>query len=106
MLRDEFRNRVVAIGELEDNAEIRKQLLELCDEAEKDYTRRDELETENTSLKEKNEKLQDYNMQLFLRVGEAKDKKEQKKDTTGIDELDTPKKREFKDLFDEKGGIK
>jgi hypothetical protein len=59
----------------------------------------------NTSLTDDNEKLRQANMKLFLQVGSNKTESEVLKDKTGIDS--TPEiKRDFKDLFNEKGGIK
>lgn len=90
--------RITAIGSCEDEAERRELLTQLGEDAGKDYDRITELETQNGQLTSDNENLRSANMKLFLRVGDHK--AEDKKDSDGVE------KREFKNLFNEKGGIK
>lgn len=99
----EFQNKIKEIGACENDATRRELLTQLQEACEPDYDRITNLETENNTLKNDNETLRSANMKLFLRVGEHKSQDE-------IDKLkgkDTPpEKREFKNLFDEKGNIK
>lgn len=93
-------SRITEIGTCEDEATRRELLTQLQEEAETDYDRLAQLETDNTNLTNDNESLRSANMKLFLRVGESR-----KPEGDEIDPPDKPK-REFKDLFNEKGGIK
>lgn len=100
MDKDTLISRITEIGTCEDEAHRRELLTQLQDEASADYDRMTELETSNSNLTNDNEKLREANMKLFLRVGESG---KGKIDPTTEPE---PPKREFKDLFDEKGRIK
>ena len=53
-----------------------------------------------------NETLRDANMKLFLRVGAEKTDKERKDDIAGLKKEEEKEKKNFDDLFDEKGGLK
>ena len=105
MEKQEFLERVTAIGTCEDDAERRELLTQLSEEASKDYDTIATLTDENSNLRTKNETLRDANMQLFLRVGENKNPDEQKGDITGV-HVEENKKRSFDELFNEKGEIK
>lgn len=105
MLKQEFLDKITAIGTCEDEAQRRELLAQLSDEASKDYDEITRLTTENQTLTTNNETLRDANMKLFLRVGDPKGEDERRKDETGVNGQET-KKREFKDLFDEKGELK
>lgn len=95
-----FQSRISEIGTCEDEATRRELLTQLQEEVNGDYDRLTELETTNSQLTSDNESLRSANMKLFLRVG---DHKAGKSDSFE----DEPKeKREFKNLFNEKGGIK
>lgn len=93
----EFQNRITAIGACENEAERRELLTQLQEAASTDYDRMAQLETDRTQLTADNEALRSANMKLFLRIGDHKpeDKDPEEKE-----------KREFKNLFNEKGGIK
>lgn len=99
MDKTEFNNRITAIGSCEDDAERRELLAQLLEDGSSDYDRLTEFETSNAQLKQDNEDLRSANMKLFLRVG---DNKKPSKD----DLDDTPEKRDFKNLFNEKGELK
>lgn len=105
MLKDDFIKSIAEIGQCEDEAERREMLATLQEEAVKDYDKIDTLTSDNEALKEEREKLRDYNMKLFLRVGEQKDPDKVKENETGM-KADETKKKSFDDLFDEKGAIK
>lgn len=96
----EFTNRITEIGTCEDDAQRRELLTQLQESVNSDYDRLTELETANAQLTSDNETLRGANMKLFLRIGDHKE--------PAHDPLpDEPKeKREFKNLFNEKGGIK
>lgn len=95
-----FQNKLKAIGTCEDEAQRRELLTQLEEEASSDYDRLSELQTTNETLTSDNETLRSANMKLFLRVGDHN--KSDKKD----DFDEGKEKREFKNLFNEKGGIK
>ena len=103
MEKQEFLDRIKAVGTCEKDEERREMLASLSDEVSKDYDSLTKLTTDNQNLTNDNELLRQANMKLFLRVGEQKDtSQEHKKD----DVSDDNKKRNFEDLFDEKGGLK
>lgn len=91
-------SRLAEIGTCEDDVNRRELIAQLQEEAEADYDRLSELETTNNQLTSDNEDLRSANMKLFLRIGDHKQ----------TDDLDKDKadKREFKNLFNEKGCIK
>ena len=91
--------RITEIGTCEDETQRRELLTQLQEEVNGDYDRLTELETTNSQLTSDNESLRSANMKLFLRIG---DHKAQEDDPLG----DGKEKREFKNLFNEKGGIK
>lgn len=105
MQREEFINRITEIGANEDIAIIRQQLTELSDVVAADYQQHETTQQQNATLQQDNETLRAANMKLFLQVGESKTKEEQIKDQTGID-TQKPVKREFKNLFNDKGELK
>lgn len=94
-----FQNKIKEIGTCEDEMQRRELLTQLEEAVSPDYDRLTELETTNETLTSDNETLRSANMKLFLRVG---DHKADKKD----DFEEEKEKREFKNLFNEKGGIK
>lgn len=105
MLKQEFLDKITAIGTCEDDVERRTLLAELSDEGAKIFDDFDEVTALNTKYMEDNERIRAANMELFLQVGQKKDQQEVKKERTGVD--DTPEEKlKFEDLFDEKGGLK
>ena len=105
MDKQELLTLIQNIGTCEDEAERREQLSTLSEELTGLCDSNTAITQERDTLLANNEKLRDANMKLFLRVGEEKDAASQKQDETGI--KDKPEtKREFADLFDEKGGLK
>ena len=95
-----FQSKISEIGTCEDEATRRELLTQLQEEVNGDYDRLSELENTNSQLTSDNESLRSANMKLFLRVG---DHKAPEKDPLIEDKNE---KREFKNLFNEKGGIK
>lgn len=105
MEKQEFVNRLTAIGTCEDETHRRELIAQLTEDASTDYDNLATLTATNETLQNDNESLRSANMKLFLRLGEEKDDAQRKKDNTGID--DKPKeKRKFSDLFNEKGELK
>lgn len=95
----EINNRIQEIGQCEDASQRLELLTQLQENLETDYERLTDLETQNSQLSSDNEDLRSANMKLFLRIGE------QKGPAKEPFEDDKPK-REFKNLFNEKGSIK
>ena len=95
----EINSRIQAIGQCEDETQRLELLTQLQEGLDTDYDRLSDLETQNNQLSSDNEELRAANMKLFLRIGEqrapAKEPFEEEKP-----------KREFKNLFNEKGTIK
>ena len=94
-----FQNRISEIGTCEDEVQRRELLTQLQEEVTGDYDRLTELETTNNQLTSDNETLRSANMKLFLRVGDHK------ANNNGSLDDEPKEKREFKNLFNEKGGI-
>lgn len=60
-----------------------------------------DVESENETLREKNDKLQNANMELFLKVGNpAKEEEEEKEEEVVVEKI------EYEDLFDDNGELK
>jgi hypothetical protein len=96
-----FQNRISQIGTCEDEATRRELLSQLQEDMNVDFDRMTELETTNNQLTSDNESLRSANMKLFLRIGDHK-----AQDNGSLDDGEPKEKREFKNLFNEKGGIK
>lgn len=100
MDKEQLIKTITDIGTCEDDVQRRELLATLQEEVVKDYDIMSDLTAKNTQLSNDNESLRSANMKLFLRVGDHSQK--------NLDDGATPPppKREFKDLFNEKGGIK
>ena len=99
MDKQQLIDKINAIGTCEDNSNRLELLTQLREEAVQDYDKLSNLEQQNNQLSEDNETLRSANMKLFLRIGEkpAPEKNPDDGEKT---------KREFKNLFNEKGAIK
>lgn len=95
----EINNRIQAIGQCEDPSQRLELLAKFQEDLEPDYDKITNLETQNNQLSSDNEELRSANMKLFLRIGEQKAPKNEPFE-------DEKPKREFKNLFNEKGSIK
>lgn len=95
-----FQSKISEIGTCEDETTRRELLAQLQEEVNGDYDRLTDLETTNSQLTSDNETLRSANMKLFLRIGDHKAQ------NNGSFEDEPKDKREFKNLFNEKGGIK
>lgn len=105
MDKQEIIDLIKEIGTIENDVERREKLTTLTEEVSSSMDKLEELTNTNTALTEDNEILRSANMKLFLKVGEPKTDEEIKRADTGIENKETTK-REFTDLFNEKGGIK
>lgn len=100
MDKEQFLSKITEIGACEDDVARRELLAQLQEDAGKDYDEMASLRQTNETLSTDNETLRSANMKLFLRVGEQRTQEKNP-------ELEKDKeKREFKNLFNEKGGIK
>lgn len=101
MKKEDFAKMIQDIGTCTDDAERRKLLANLQEEASKDYDEISRLTESVTTLQSKNNKLMETNLDLFMKVGlkttPEKDgpKPEQKEQV-----------RKYEDLFNEKGELK
>ena len=99
MTKDEYTERLQAIGTEEDEAQRRELIAQLIEDGGKDYDDHASAIAARDQAQQENEQLRAANMKLFLRVGEKKE--------PDINPNPEPtRKREFKDLFDNKGGLK
>lgn len=105
MLKQDFLDKIQAIGTCEDDVERRTLLAELSDEGSKIFDDFEEVSASNKKYMEDNERIRAANMELFLQVGEKKNQQEINNNMTGIKE-EPEQKLKFEDLFDEKGGLK
>lgn len=93
MDKDKFLEKIKEIGTCEDMAQVRTMLTELSDDVTKVYdevaSNKATIETLNDSIKKKdedNEKLREYNMEMFKRLPVDKTEAEVKANSTGIKE--------------------
>lgn len=99
MKKQEFTDRLQAIGSEADETKRRELIAALIDDGGADYDSFTTASEECDRLRGDNETLREANMKLFLRVGTHKDPDPKPGDP--------PKEKpKFEDLFDEKGGIK
>ena len=101
MTREELLQLLQDIGTCEDAAERRAKLTQVTEAVTGVYDSNDTLTAANTKFEADNKKLQEYNMQLFLKVGSQG--KTDPVDKTGEEKTENLK---YEDLFDEKGEIK
>lgn len=102
MKKEEFQDLIKQIGQCEDDAQRRELLVSLEESTTPIFDDVDTLTEKNNGLTEDNEALRSANMKLFLRVG-GRTPEDVRKDEHNEEE---PKKLNFDDLFNEKGGIK
>lgn len=100
MTKQEMIAAIQGIGTCEDDIERRNLLANLQEGLTEDYDSLENVTNERDTLLNDNEDLRKANMQLFLKVGQA----DSPDDIPH--EKEEPKKRNFEDLFDEKGGVK
>ena len=99
MTKQEYIERLQAIGSEADETQRRDLIAALIDDGGADYDSFTTATAERDQLRSDNETLRAANMKLFLRVGSKTEPDPQPGDP--------PKaKPKFEDLFNEKGGIK
>lgn len=99
MTKQEYTERLQAIGTCEDETQRRDMIAALIEDGGSDYDSFESTTAERDTLRTANETLREANMRLFLRVGTDKDPDPKPGDP--------PKEKpKFEDLFNEKGGIK
>lgn len=99
MTREEVMKALSDIGTIEDAAERRSKIVSITDELTAIYDSNETLTASNDKLKADKQKLQDYNMELYLQVGGQKKSPEAEPETHS-----EPLK--YEDLFNDKGEIK
>lgn len=99
MNKQQYTERLQAIGAEADEAQRRELIAQLIEDGGADYDSFATTTAERDQLRSDNETLREANMKLFLRVGTHKDPDPKPGDPT-------KEKPKFEDLFDEKGGIK
>lgn len=97
MTRDEIMQSLTEIGTIEDDAERRSRITSISDELTTIFDTNETLTTSNAQLEADKKKLQEYNMELYLKVGGQGKKKEPE---TKSEELT------YANLFNEKGELK
>lgn len=103
MDKETLNNRISEIGTCEDEAERRELLTALGEDMSKELEEFSSVKKTNEDLTKANEDLRSANMKLFLRLGEHKTPEDIAK-AKGEDPHE--EKKDFKDLFDEKGNLK
>lgn len=99
MTREEYTERLQAIGAEADETQRREMIAQLIEDGGADYDSFATTTAERDQLRSDNETLREANMRLFLRVGNHKEPDPKPGDP--------PKEKpKFENLFDEKGGIK
>jgi len=98
MDKEQLIEKIKTIGSCENDSNRLELLAQLQEEAVQDYDKLSDLEQKNVQLTSDNESLRSANMKLFLRIGE--------KPAPEKDPEDDKPKREFKNLFNEKGALK
>lgn len=97
MNREELLQALTELGTITDDAERRSRITSLSDELTSIFDTNETLTATNTQLEADKKKLQEYNMELYLKVGSQGKKKEPE-----------PKSEEltYENLFNEKGELK
>lgn len=113
MDKEQFLKAIKDIGTEEDEVQRRDLLTKLSDDINNIFDTNESLKQTNETLTQEKtqyeqdmETLRQANMKLFLRVGAEKTEEEIKASKIGVEVKEEKKPREFKDLFNEKGGLK
>lgn len=97
---EQILGRLTEIGTIEDDAERRAILTEVSDGVRVLSESYQNLTTENETLNADKRRLQEHNMQLYLKVSEQTKQKSPEEEETKTEDL------KYEDLFNEKGEIK
>ena len=98
LTKQEFQDRITAIGTCEDENERRVLLASLSEDGSTIYDDYDTAETARAAAAADIEKLRENNMKLFLQIGDH--------EKPAPPPTEEKPKMEYKDLFDEKGRLK
>ncbi len=98
--KDELLQRLTEIGTCEDDAQRRNLILAFQTDVGSICDDNDRLTTTNATLDTDNKQLREYNMKLFLSVGQPAKQTQQTKTETDTDTL------RYENLFNEKGDLK
>ena len=100
MTLEEIMQKMTELGTVEDASERRQIITDITDDIKTVYQQNETLTASNTKYEADNKKLQEYNMQLFLKVGsQSQSKKEVEEPNDETEEL------KYEDLFNEEGEI-
>ena len=99
MTREELLQSLTDIGTIEDPAERRSKIVAISGEINSVFDSNESLTASNTKLEEDKQKLQNYNMELYLQIG-GKSKKSEDEPEEKTEDL------KYENLFDEKGELK
>lgn len=99
MNRDELLQSLTELGTIEDAAERRSKIVAISGEINSVFDSNESLTASNTKLEEDKQKLQNYNMELYLQIGGKSPKK-------GDDPDSKTEDLKYENLFDEKGELK
>ena len=99
MTREELMQKLTELGTVEDDAQRRLIITEVSDEIKGVYDSNETLTASKSKYEDDIKKLQEYNMQLFLKVGSPQKAKEK--------EVEEPEQTlKYENLFNEKGELK
>ena len=96
MTREELLQALTDIGTIEDGAERRSRITQIHDEVKGVFDQNETLTASNTQLEADKKTLQEYNMELYLKMGSQKKKEDPKPEGEGLS---------YEKLFNEKGEL-
>ena len=105
MNKEEFNNKIKEIGEMSSPEEMRTELVTLSEKVNQVFTDNETFTKQHEDDLIEMEKIRSANMKLFTQLGSEMDEKTVSENKTGLKQ-ETVEKREFKNLFDEKGNFK
>lgn len=98
MNEQEMLDKLTEIGTCEDDATRRQKLTELTDGVKGVFSSLTTVTAEKETLEKNNKQLQEYNMQLYLRVNDPGKQSQPK--------TEPAKELKYENLFNENGGLK
>lgn len=107
MEREEHKKKLEEVlNNLQDQGKVTEILAELTQDYSELSANIETLNNTNKKLVDDAESLRNANMKLFLQIGNTPQKEEEKPTPDPVPEVEEPKKLNFEDLFNEKGGLK
>ena len=104
MDKEKIHETLQAIGTEEDDVKRRELIAELDQNVDPLFDERAKAIERAEQLQKENEEVRAANMKLFTQLGAQRSPEQIRKEQTGIEP--EPQKREYKDLFNEKGELK